>query len=206
MDAVAGFRFFGLMRNSLNAHFKGVLFRNVQSSLKDFEYVEDHSPQQPRARRQIDFSAKLRPLPARETSVRVETRIPMQSYLCERFAVSSGNRRHDPAFKLLRDDNIRRQAFAIAKGNFPRSRTSGDWHPITAAEIAAIKAAEEAAQLAASREFIRCTSTRAVRRAHHGLTNKGNLTGRPNSDRKRGAPNELSQNSHTAAKVKVIGK
>lgn len=148
------------MRNSLNAHFKGVLFRIVQSSLQDFDYVEDHSPQQPRARREIDFSAKLRPLPARETSVRVETRIPMQSYLCERFAVSSGNRRHDPTFKLLRAKNQRLQDLSFARGNVQLSRTSGDWHPITAAEIAAIKAAEEAAQLGASQNS---TTTRKSR-------------------------------------------
>jgi hypothetical protein len=60
--------------------------------------------------------------------------LPMQSYLQERFS-HVGSRSH--AARLLQAENKRRYDAAAARGNLPRSRSSGEWHPITAAEIAA---------------------------------------------------------------------
>lgn len=125
----------------MNTCFNRVLFRTVQS----YDYIEDHAEAQvsPRLRRKIDFNVRLRAHPAGNAPLRTECRVPAQNYIRERFPDS----RNGETFKLLRAENQRRLNLCVARGNVQLSRTSGDWHPITPSEIAAILAAEAEAKL-----------------------------------------------------------
>lgn len=112
--------------------------------MQSYDYIEDHAdaPVSPRlvraAKRKVGRS-----LPVGNMPIRLECRVPAQNYVRERFP----DGRNGAVFKLLRAENQRRLNLCVARGNVQLSRTSGDWHPITPAEIAAIKAAEEAAKL-----------------------------------------------------------
>lgn len=121
------------------------LLRNVQS----YEYVETDESTEAAQRRERSFRPRL--VAARyddDTRKCVGFHVPTQQYVGTRF--EQIGRRHDQQFKKLRDDNQRKHNLCIARGNMQLSRTSGNWHPITPAEIAAIKAAEEAAQISAA--------------------------------------------------------
>lgn len=68
-----------------------------------------------------------------------------QSYLriIRQFAKPKSNGDSARKFRALRFENRRRHELCAARGNMQLSRTSGDWNPITASEIAsALKAIE----------------------------------------------------------------
>lgn len=69
--------------------------------------------------------------------------IPLQSYLQARFPHLGSK---DYSARTLRAENQRRHDLATARGNWRPARASGDWHPITAAEIACALASLAASQ------------------------------------------------------------
>lgn len=124
--------------------------------MADYEYVEVRSPS-PIMEGLARFGRRIKTLrkgkrvddgsltlPVGSRVLQVAATFPLQAYLQERFSHFGGK---SQAARNLRAENQRRFDLAAARGNSRLSRTSGDWHPITPAEIAAINAAEEAAKL-----------------------------------------------------------
>lgn len=113
-----------------------------------YDYVEGDESVQVRSRRNYAHSPRMLATRYDEGARRcVGFHVPTPQYVGTRFGAIG--RRHDPKFKALRAENQRRHDLCVARGNVHLSRTSGDWHPITGAEIAAILKAD-AAKLAAS--------------------------------------------------------
>lgn len=110
-----------------------------------YDYVEESAEISVPAWRALNPRRPRKPGPTLPVGTRMSQQVscvPLQSYLQVRFSHLGGGSK---VARELRAENQNRFNIAVARGNSPLSRTSGDWHPITPAEIAAIKAAEEAA-------------------------------------------------------------
>lgn len=109
----------------------------------DYEESAEIAPQSWRAlrTRRIRSIRMSSALPVGSRMSQLVSSVPQQTYLRERFP-HIGGKNH--AAKALQAENQRRFAVAMARGNSRLSRTSGDWHPITPAEIsAALEAIEK---------------------------------------------------------------
>lgn len=113
-----------------------------------FDYVEESATVSPQAWRACRPSRSRRQrgltLPVGTRELHQASTLPLQSYLQTRFPHEGGE---NEAAKKLQAENQRRFAIAMARGNARLSRTSGDWHPITPAEISAALAALEMQRL-----------------------------------------------------------